>query len=177
MEQSEEWRPVSQDERLEVSSLGRVRCRGVMRACRTDRTGYVVTSVVSARGAKPRSVHVHILVLWAFHGPQPPGYESCHNNGARSDNRAENLRWDTRKNNHADKRKHGTAQVGQRNGQAKLTSGGAIIIAMTLGIPMANRPTNRELAAVFKVTPGAIQYVRNGYYWTDATGLRRKNNG
>ena len=71
---------------------------------------------------------VHRLILEAFHGPCPDGMESCHNNGIRSDNRVINLRWDTRKNNHADKHRHGTRQVGERHGKAKLTDDNALEI-------------------------------------------------
>jgi hypothetical protein len=58
------------------------------------------------RGYRPYSVHR--LVLEAFVGPSPEGMEACHNNGIRTDNRLENLRWDTRSNSHRDKIRHGT---------------------------------------------------------------------
>jgi len=39
--------------------------------------------------------------------------ECCHNNGIKTDCKLENLRWDTRKNNHKDQKIHGTkAKVG-----------------------------------------------------------------
>jgi len=41
-------------------------------------------------------------------GPRPDGMECCHGNGDSADNRVENLRWDTRANNGADKRMHKT---------------------------------------------------------------------
>lgn len=40
-------------------------------------------------------IHVHRLVLAAFRGPCPDGLVACHNNDVRTDNRLENLRWDT----------------------------------------------------------------------------------
>lgn len=64
---------------------------------------------------------VHRLVLLAWVGPPPDGHEACHSNGCRSDARLVNLRWDSRRANHADKMRHGTAPRGERNPSAKLT--------------------------------------------------------
>lgn len=64
---------------------------------------------------------VHLLVLEAFIGPCPDGMEGCHNDGAQAGHHLANLRWDTPKNNHADKRKHGTILTGSRHGRSKLT--------------------------------------------------------
>lgn len=74
------------------------------------------------RHGKLTQVLVHRLVLEAFVGPPPDeDSEGCHNNGRRYDNRLGNLRWDTRRGNARDMRKHGTAQVGERQHMAKLT--------------------------------------------------------
>lgn len=51
---------------------------------------------------------VHRLVMLAFVGPRPENLEICHNNGDPSDNRLENLRYDTTSENHRDSVKHGT---------------------------------------------------------------------
>ena len=57
----------------------------------------------------------HYLVLVAFVGPRPhPKWEGCHNDGDYYNNRLTNLRWDTAKNNQADRMKHGTSLVGRR---------------------------------------------------------------
>jgi hypothetical protein len=65
---------------------------------------------------------VHSLVLEAFVGPRPAGMDACHNNGDPSDNRAENLRWDTRKGNFVDRDAHGTTARGEKNGNAILNA-------------------------------------------------------
>lgn len=65
--------------------------------------GYLGTSL------NGRRYLVHRLVCEAFHGPAPEAtMDVAHNNGNRTDNRAENLRWATRAENIADQRKHGT---------------------------------------------------------------------
>lgn len=50
---------------------------------------------------------VSVLVLEAFVGPRPAGMYACHNNGDATDDRLENLRWDTPSGNTADCLMHG----------------------------------------------------------------------
>nr|WP_255481829.1 HNH endonuclease [Amycolatopsis sp. SID8362] len=45
---------------------------------------------------------VHRAVLAAFIGPCPSGWHGCHRNQVKTDNRLENLRWDSPKGNAAD---------------------------------------------------------------------------
>lgn len=48
--------------------------------------------------------------------------EACHDDGNASNNRLENLRWDTPTNNHADKQRHGTQSQGEKHYRARLTT-------------------------------------------------------
>lgn len=66
-------------------------------------------------------VFVHRLVLLAFVGPCPEGMECCHANDNSSDNRLDNLRWDTSKANKADGLRNGNRPRGERHGRSKLT--------------------------------------------------------
>ncbi len=83
--------------------------------------GYVWVNLV--REGKGYGRALHRLVLEAFVGPPSPGHCGCHENGDRSDNRVSNLRWDTARNNLADRRRHNTipVQVGEANNAAKLS--------------------------------------------------------
>lgn len=130
-EEHEEWRPVVGYEGLyEVSNLGRVRSldrhvamrwpghrqmiRGrIKRLHESAPTGYLATGL--ARDGQKVTKRVHLLVLEAFVGPRPDGMEACHNNGDMHDNRASNLRWDTKRANAQDVLRHG------RNFQARKT--------------------------------------------------------
>lgn len=56
--------------------------------------GYVYLTIAQDRRL-PVTIGIHRLVLLAFVGPCPEGTEACHENGDGSDNRLENLRWDT----------------------------------------------------------------------------------
>jgi len=86
--------------------------------CWIDDNGYH-TAILYAPGVK-RRVFLHVIVLEVFVGPCPDGMECAHDNGVRSDCRLSNLRWDTHKNNIADKRKHGTWQQGESHGSSVL---------------------------------------------------------
>jgi len=123
---NEEWRPVvGWEMAYEVSSLGRVR-RISGKDCR-NRTwqGRILKPRINKSGRPmvclsyktSKTALVHTLVCEAFHGPRPDGYETAHNDGDPSNNSAQNLRWATRSENEADKIKHGTIPVGERNGR------------------------------------------------------------
>lgn len=58
---------------------------------------------------------VHYMVLSAFCGERPEGLEACHCNGIRTDNRIENLRWDSHTENNRDRIKHGTIPRGEKH--------------------------------------------------------------
>lgn len=122
----EVWLPVAGFEgRYEVSSSGSVRSLDRLidpggRGRRRMR-GRVLSQVVTPNGycsvmlPNGRSL-IHRLVLTAFVGPCPDGMEGCHNDGDRSNNNLENLRWDTRSENNHDAVEHRT------NWQSKKTT-------------------------------------------------------
>lgn len=101
---------------------------------------------------------VHRLVLEAFVGPCPPGMEACHEDGNPRNNVLRNLRWDTRKNNHADKWKHGTEQTGERNGNSKLTTVQVNAIRNAVG-------SQRSIAKKFKVCPRTVFLIKKRLTW------------
>ena len=119
----ETWAPVpGYEDWYEVSDLGRVRSldrvvymfkndRPLRKLGRiltphpTLRAGHLVLGL--SRDNHRWRVSVHRLVLLAFVGPCPPGMEACHGNGIPTDNRLENLRWDTQSANMLDRVAHG----------------------------------------------------------------------
>jgi HNH endonuclease len=83
-----------------------------------DRTSVTLSS---GKGFPQKRFSIAFLVLSAFRGPRPEGYEACHfPDRDRSNNRYSNLRWDTHAGNEQDKKVHGTEQSGERNHLAKL---------------------------------------------------------
>jgi HNH endonuclease len=113
------------------------------------------------RDQKRHPKYIHRLVLEAFVGPCPPGMEACHRNGDRTDNRIENLRWDTRKNNHADKVIHGTLLEGSKIGNSKLheTVIPAIRRLADMGI------YQWQIAEAFGVEQTLVSMIVNGKIW------------
>lgn len=119
----ESWKPVAGWEGLySVSNLGRIRSEGRsihysdgriqnrkarIRNLAKSNAGYPVVTMKAA-GRKQKTELVHRLVMQAFVGACPDGMVVCHENGDPSDNRLENLRFDSQSGNMYDKRRHGT---------------------------------------------------------------------
>jgi len=122
----EYWRDVTGFEGLyEVSDLGAVRSvprkrtRGRVLK-QSIKNGYLKTTL--HKKGKQYGPYVHRLVLEAFAGLALKGTEACHEDGDRTNNILSNLRWDSRKNNHADKKRHGTNQEGEDHHRSKFTN-------------------------------------------------------
>lgn len=152
MHPSEIWRPVvGWEDRYEVSCMGRVRSRrregacygrtGVIHAGKRTAFGHIVVQL--RRPGVREEKRVHRLVLEAFFGPCPDGMEGCHNNGNPSDNRLENLRWDTRSENIRDSVRHGTHSKSARRECIR----GHLLIAPNLVSWSRNRHGHRQCLA------------------------------
>ena len=109
----EEWRPVPGFEGIyEASNFGRVysvKRPGVSRSGRIltptpTPAGHLSISLRRNRARLERRVHQ--VVLLAFVGPCPEGQEVRHMNGDPTDNRLENLRYDTKRANTLDRALH-----------------------------------------------------------------------
>jgi HNH endonuclease len=139
-----------------VSREGEVRsCRGRGNSGRPTGTWFPLKPIRRRRGYLYVNLHrngiktarsIHHLVLEAFVGPRPPGLICCHNDGDPSNNRLENLRWDTYLSNSEDMLRHGTRLMGSR-ARAKLSEEQVLEIRRRKGqgVPM------RALAAEFGV--------------------------
>lgn len=104
----ETWRNAPDYEgTYEVSSLGRVRRvdTGNTLALSPRPSGYLSVNL-SLKGKATRK-SVHRLVARAFHGEPEEGQVVCHNDGDKTNNRAENLRFDTVSENCLDIVRHG----------------------------------------------------------------------
>ena len=171
----EEWRDIEGfDGMYEVSNEGRVRS---WKNCHKGRLetpkilkhgvdGLGRNGVHLYKGDTAKTTRVHRLVLNAFVGTCPEGMECCHYNGDASDNHLSNLRWDTPKNNQADKLRHGTHNKGSRNGQAKLTEGEVATIKQLLWAKVSQK----KIADSFGVSRSAIMMIHNGQNWSHIEG-------
>lgn len=135
-EAKEEWRPIPGYEReYEASNLGRIRSlRRIITNTRNITRPYggkvLVQNTFGPMALVTLSKHnhvtthsVHALVCVAFHGPKPADKALvAHWDGDPLNNRAENLRWATHRENEDDKRRHGREASGERNPAVKLTT-------------------------------------------------------
>jgi hypothetical protein len=122
----QEWRFVQDYPEYQVSDFGRVRScwkhgvggRGTKwNILKPKKAGedYLLISLHHAGDGHigSRAAYVHHLVLETFVGPCPPGLECRHLNGNKSDNSRGNLIWGTKKENQADRVRHGTSNWGR----------------------------------------------------------------
>lgn len=178
------WKPCPSFCNYEASSLGRIRSISRLVQMTQSKRTYIakVNSKIlspytnSKHGYYSVTLHqdgkmysgrlVHRIVCEAFYGPCPKGMEVAHNNGIRTDNRAENLRWCTRKENHKDKCKHGTSQKGDKHGMAKLTQEQVSEIKR-LYKPRSRTHGSFALAKLFNVHRTTIENVVSSRNWKD----------
>lgn len=97
----------------EVSNLGRIRSLDRIDNLGRSKKGVILALVPQPNGRlgvnlRGKNHKVHVLVLTAFKGPRPRGMEGCHGDGNHTNNKLDNLRWDTRSSNTKDSVKHGT---------------------------------------------------------------------
>lgn len=124
----EVWRKIpGWENAYEVSSTGAVRSlartvpgpgghprriEGVELSPSTSPTGYKRVNLYG--GGKQTTRGVHQLVMMAFVGSPPKGMEVCHNDGDKSNNRLENLRYDSKRANQLDRIAHGNNDKSNR---------------------------------------------------------------
>jgi hypothetical protein len=144
---NEEWRTYPVDDRYEVSSFGNVRRIGNVenRAVKhASRLRYAAVTFHFCGAHVSR--YVHDMVLTTFHGPRPEGCEASHLDGNASNNRADNLIWESRADNLA------------RRKTVKLRWEDVVALrAGTIGI--------RALAQMRGVRADSLYKVRRGVRW------------
>lgn len=106
-----------------------------------------------------QSTYTHRYVCEARHGAPPtPKHEVAHRCGKRKCCNWRHLRWATRKENHADKKLHGTENQGTRNGNHKLTSEDVRAIRGSAG-------SSWDEAAKYGLNHRTVRYIREGKRW------------
>lgn len=163
-EQAEEqWKDIPGYEgRYKCSDMGNVQSLISLRpmSLTKDTNGYITVGL--SKDSKCKKRWVHQLVLMTFIGPRPPQMEAAHLNGKRDDNRLENLRWCSRKENHAHKKQHGTYQIGEQSSHYKLTNEQCDAIVAEYKFIHPKRSNSKELAIKYGVTQATIAKIANG---------------
>ncbi len=169
----ETWKLIEMAPDYEVSTLGRV--RGWRKGCRKgmirrvlpriikplpDKDGYLRVKL-ALQANKTKRFMVHRLVLLAYKG-RPGLYETAsHLNGIRTDNRLDNLTWESQRTNIARKREHGTWQEGEKGSRVKLSWDKVIEIRQSF----LEGLTLTEIARKYDVTRTNIGYIVRGITW------------
>jgi hypothetical protein len=157
---AESWLPVvGYDGLYEVSDLGRVRslprqrtAGGILR----PGTTYGYHRVSLSDGNVRRNLLVHRIVLLAFVGEPPEGFQAAHRNGDRTDNRLANLYWATREENTQDRHEHGKFRRAM-DAKKVLTDAEAEFIRKHHKIIKQT-----DLAAMFGVHRATVQRIHSG---------------
>lgn len=136
---AEVWRSIPYST-YEASSFGRIRncMNGKVQQPQVGSDGYLFVGVRFLD--KKHSEKVHKLVCLAFHGAKPTGGECVrHLDGDRLNNRPDNLRWGTNKENAADTILHGRQVCGFDHPNMKITKAEALEIRMSYVRHMVGR--------------------------------------
>ena len=124
--------------------------------------GYRVVDLRVGTGV-PRTCKIATLVIEAFRGPRPVGMEVCHSNSMLTDDRLENLRYDTHSGNMAD------VSPAKRRTNCKLTDQQVIDIRVRCavdGVPQV------RLMEEYRMSSTAICHVCQGKSYSDLPGPR-----
>ena len=123
---------------------------------------YLHVGLHLAAGVKAKRFAVHRLVCLTFKGPCPsPQHECAHRDGTRTNNRASNLRWVTRKENAADRDRHHRTVWGERATLGKLTEDAVRAIRVLLD----NGFSYARVSSLFGVTVAAVGKIATGRSW------------
>lgn len=115
--------------------------------------------IVDLRG---KTKTVHRLVMAAFKGRRPAGLQTAHLDGNPKNNKASNLAWVTCRENISHKNIHGTALIGEKSQNAKLTTAQVFEIKKLL---KAGTQQQIEIAKAYGVSTSLIYRIRAGKAW------------
>ena len=160
-----EWRAVQAFPEYEVSNDGLVRrvvgqTKGRVLQGEVGPTGYHRV-LLWVRDRREKCL-VHRLVAEAFHGaPVGERKQVAHADGVPANNRAENLRWVTAKENAADRERHGRTARGVGNAASKLTPERVREIRAAI----AAGESHKKIAHRFGVAKFTIFRIRHRQIW------------
>jgi len=129
--------------------------------------GYGVLADKASSGRK--QVEIGVLICERIHGPKPtPAHECRHScgNGARKCVTKAHVSWALHKDNVADRRVHGTENIGEKNGGGrKLTSQQAREIFDATGYA-------KDIAARYPVSEAMVYRIKTKKAWRDVNANR-----
>jgi len=155
------WRPIKDFPDYEVSNLGRVR------SFKRSPQGKIL-SPVEGRGyfhvglwknECMTTMSVHVLVIEAFKGSRPPGYEVSHLDNDGTNNHIDNLEWMTHSENVS---MHKESSLGVKLSLDKAKEVRALF--------RTGKYSKKELAQQFGVTKANIGAIVHNKSWKESDG-------
>lgn len=134
---------------------------------RINNDGYGNVLIYGPAGGDRRTAQVHRLVCEAFHGTPPAGMQAAHLDGDPLNNRPENLKWCTPKENCSHMEAHGTRVRGFGVHTAVLTEACVHIIR---AMCRSGNYTQSEIAEKFGVSQSSISHISTGVTWSHLPG-------
>jgi hypothetical protein len=127
-EVSDHGRVRSLDRRIprKVSAAGRggamLRRGKILSPTAVKKSGHLYVTLSTGTGCTPVKTYVHRMVLEAFVGPCPDGFECLHSDSEAGNNRLGNIEWGSRNQNNLDRIPVGALPVGEKCHLARFTS-------------------------------------------------------
>lgn len=162
---TEIWKDIPEYEGVyQASNLGNIRSvkTGLLRKQHINKNGYLYICLKGGLG-KQGTIRSHRLIAITFIGLDADRKLIDHINGIKTDNRAENLRWVTHKENIQAAWDLGLVDnKGQKHGMSKLTDNDVLEIRRLCkkGI------MGKEISKLFGIAPARISDIKNGKAWT-----------
>lgn len=160
----EQWLLVDGYPNYMVSSLGRIKniktkkyLKGIVVT-----NGYIQVRFYRKGLSSGRLYLLQRVVLQAFRGAPPMGYEAAHLNGKRNDNRLSNLKWVSHIENESHKEIHKTRYRGELHPGSKLN----IRLVWLIRDYLKRGLTQREVAQRLGLTRSAVESVALKRTWS-----------
>lgn len=124
-----------------------------------DRDGY--KRVTLSKDCIKEYYSIHRLVLTAFVGVNDDKPIACHCDGDRSNNRLDNLRWDTTQGNNDDTLKYGTRLFGSKSTNHLLDEIDVLMMRFLLTLKLSIR----QIRTLFNVSYSCVKHIEKGRSW------------
>lgn len=139
-----------------------------------DQSGYLGVTIKLAYRVRARR-SVHQLVAAAFHGALPPGLQTRHLNGIKTDNRPENLAYGTAQDNADDRKRYAPYTPkprqkqplkGHPRGEAHWSVKVSVSSSHEILRRVADGACQKKLALEYGVHWNTINDIVRGRHWT-----------
>lgn len=165
------WKKIPGFPGYEVNNIGEVRSYKTNSGATFDKPVRILKQQISHNGymkvalahqGKMFHTHAHRLVALAFIGEPPLGSQVCHNNGNKTDNRVENLRYDDQFGNMQDAINQDRVKRGTEVNTNKLSERDVLLIRK---IYATGRISQLKLARCFGVCKATVYYIIHNKNW------------